>query len=119
MREQAARCLTAMDVLPAHAAKADSALAVALMESSFLDPEYYLWLYPDVELAEADPCLHYVQCGYRELRSPAAWLDAEIIARIAASQPVLRKAGFREFMEILRNLPDERIPYSPDAIEKS
>lgn len=46
-----------------------------ILSSGHFTTDYYLSANPDVSLAKMDPLLHYCTFGWREHRSPVAWLN--------------------------------------------
>lgn len=63
------------------------------------ETQYYFDNYPDVQKSGTDPCLHYINFGWKEGRNPASWFDTAAYLR---QNPDVRDAGVNPFYHYLK-----------------
>lgn len=73
---------------------------VAVAASGFFDPAFYLESNPDVAASGADPLLHYVDYGARELRNPSPYFDTEYYLR---SNPDVARHGANALIHFVKH----------------
>jgi glycosyltransferase involved in cell wall biosynthesis len=71
-----------------------------LKRSIYFDGHWYLQKYPDVRKQNADPALHYLRHGARELRDPGPWFST---ARYIDKNPDVGAAGVNALLHYERH----------------
>lgn len=80
----------------------ESRLVALLLESGFVDPDFYQRRYPDIKTNGLSGTEYFINYGYKEGHIPASWLSPVIIAELFKRNPKIN--SFREYIISLYNI---------------